>query len=158
MQTQESVQSSIYASVNPIPQGSLDILPSNLETYQNVHSISKSSTIDKGKSMADIPIFKMTDEESKDEYGCTDRIEGISKEYYNHVDQTKQCIKCGALLWLAESMVGSTNATNDGFSLCSGRRKIKLPVALKNAPIVANGTLKRRTSKRKSFMKDIVHG
>ncbi|GJW97221.1 hypothetical protein Tco_0179029, partial [Tanacetum coccineum] len=111
---------------------------------------------DIGKSIADIPVFEMSDEECEDEYGYTDRIEGVSKEYYDHGDQTKQCMRCGSLLWLAESMVGSTNANkNDGFSLCCGRGKIKLPVALKNHPPLLMGLLNGEHPKSKSFMEDI---
>nr|GEW41954.1 ATP-dependent DNA helicase PIF1-like [Tanacetum cinerariifolium] len=97
----DSTSSSKSSNPNPISRfknkthvrfdiGSPDILPSNPETYHNVLSTSKSSTIDKGKSIADIPVFEMTDEESEDEYGYTD-------QYYDHGDQNKQCIKCGAL-------------------------------------------------------------
>ena len=60
------------------------------------------------------------------------------------------------MLWLAESRVGSTNsATTEGFSICCGRGKIKLPVALKNPPPLLMGLLKGDNPKSKSFMEDI---
>ena len=37
----------------------------------------------KGKSIADIPLFEMSDEDPEDEYGYMDRVEGISKGIYH---------------------------------------------------------------------------
>ncbi|GKA60843.1 ATP-dependent DNA helicase PIF1-like protein [Tanacetum coccineum] len=46
---------------------------------------------------------------------------GISKDYIDHGDPTFECSSCDALLWYAESMGGSTNASSDSYSLCCSR-------------------------------------
>ncbi|PWA96429.1 hypothetical protein CTI12_AA038880 [Artemisia annua] len=143
------------SKANPISRFK-DTTPVHFDIEHNVNSTPESSSLQKGKSVADIPVFEMSDEDPEDEYGYMDRIEGISKDYFDHGDQTEQCIKCGALLWLAESMVGSTHSSkNEGFSICCGRGKIKLPVALKNPPPLLMKLLKGEHTKSKSFMEDI---
>ncbi|GKE13221.1 hypothetical protein Tco_1416772, partial [Tanacetum coccineum] len=62
----------------------------------------------------DINEFEPCDEYIEDNHGYENRIQGISKDYHDHGDPTEQCVKCGALLWLAESRVGSTNSTREG--------------------------------------------
>nr|GEW71608.1 ATP-dependent DNA helicase PIF1 [Tanacetum cinerariifolium] len=153
-----------FKNQSPVPFniGSPPIIQTN--------STTKGTTNAKGKSISIIPDFEPTDEENEDgnvyidpdipdfdpcgddiedDYGYLDRIQGISKDYYDHGDPTEQCNKCGALLWLAESNVGSnTAAKSDGFSLCCGRGKVKLPVALKNPPPLLMGLFERRTPKK----------
>nr|GEY38798.1 replication protein A 70 kDa DNA-binding subunit B [Tanacetum cinerariifolium] len=56
-------------------------------------------------------------------------------QYFNHGDPNIQCQKYGAMLWLAKSQRGATIAgKNECFSLCCGKGKVKLPVALKDPP------------------------
>ncbi|GJR72436.1 ATP-dependent DNA helicase PIF1, partial [Tanacetum coccineum] len=103
----------------------------------------------------DINEFEPCEEYIEDDHGYENRIQGISKDYHDHGDPTEQCVKCGALLWLAESRVGSTNSTREGFSLCCGRGLVKLPVALKNPPPLLMGLLKGEHPKSNSFMDNI---
>ncbi|GKC22573.1 hypothetical protein Tco_1024723 [Tanacetum coccineum] len=110
-------------------------------------------TIEKGKSIENAPEIDLLGEEIEDEHGYTERIEGISNEYVDHGDPTEQC---GALLWLTESKRGSTNATTtDAFSICCGRGKVKLPIALKSPLTLLSRLLKGEHPKSNSFMDNI---
>ncbi|GKB47681.1 hypothetical protein Tco_0898434, partial [Tanacetum coccineum] len=111
----------------------------NLEVYHGI--ISNRNTRSKFRNISpvqfDIDHTKHTQlsEEVEDEYGYIDRITGISKDYFDHGDPNVQCQKCGAMLWLAESQRGANIAgNNECFSLCCGKGKVKLPVALKDPP------------------------
>ncbi|GKE20078.1 hypothetical protein Tco_1431590 [Tanacetum coccineum] len=129
--------------------GSPNVIQSSHVTDSNIKNPIKGTSIRKGKSIENVPKNDLSGEETEDEHGYTDRIEGISKEYIDHGDPTEQCDKCGALLWLAESKRGSTNATTtDTFSICCGRGKVQLPVAKKSPPNFVNKAVKGRTHKK----------
>ncbi|GJS21036.1 putative helitron helicase-like domain-containing protein [Tanacetum coccineum] len=125
-----------------------DFEPSD-EDNEDVHGYMSAN------AFPDINEFEPCDEYIEDEHGYENRIQGISKDYHDHGDPTEQCVKCGALLWLAESRVGSTNSTREGFSLCCGRGLVKLPVSLKNPPPLLMGLLKGEHPKSNSFMDNI---
>ncbi|PWA56294.1 hypothetical protein CTI12_AA419740 [Artemisia annua] len=59
---------------------------------------------------------------------------GISKDYKDHGDPIFKCVDCDALLWHAESVVGSTHSDSGSFSLCCGRGKVMLTNEVQNPP------------------------
>ncbi|PWA58163.1 NBS-LRR protein [Artemisia annua] len=59
---------------------------------------------------------------------------GISKDYKDHGDPIFKCADCDALLWHAESVVGSTHSDSGSFSLCCGRGKVMLTNEVQNLP------------------------
>ena len=67
-----------------------------------------------------------------------------------------QCKKCGALLWLAESKRGANSAyKEESYSICCGRGKVKLPVALKKPPQLLTRLLNGEHRNSKSFLENI---
>ena len=60
------------------------------------------------------------------------------------------------MLWFAEAKVGLSKVTaNDSFSLCCGKGKIRLPVALKEPPELLKGLFNGENRKSKSFLDNI---
>ena len=59
--------------------GTPTIIPSSCVMNTTVESSSEVSTSKKGKSVASITPFDLSDQDTEDEYGYTDRISGISK-------------------------------------------------------------------------------
>ncbi|PWA88026.1 hypothetical protein CTI12_AA116200 [Artemisia annua] len=59
---------------------------------------------------------------------------GISKDYKDHGDPIFKCADCDALLWHAESILGSTHSDSGSFSLCCGRGKVMLTNEVQNPP------------------------
>ncbi|PWA92770.1 hypothetical protein CTI12_AA015920 [Artemisia annua] len=59
---------------------------------------------------------------------------GISKDYKDHGDSIFKCADCDALLWHAESVVGSTHSDSGSFSLYCGRLKVMLTNEVQNPP------------------------
>ena len=77
-------------------------------------------------------------------------------DYLDHGDQNVECKACGAMLWLAESKRGATNSGNtDSFSICCGRGKVVLPVALKEPPELLTKLLNGENRRSKSFLDNI---
>ncbi|GKC11606.1 ATP-dependent DNA helicase RRM3-like protein, partial [Tanacetum coccineum] len=80
---------------------------------------------------------------------------GISKDYIDHGDPTFECSSCDALLWYAESMGGSTNASSDSYSLCCSRGKVSLTNEVVEPPPLLKELITNKHPKSGNFLENI---
>ncbi|PWA44089.1 hypothetical protein CTI12_AA529660 [Artemisia annua] len=80
---------------------------------------------------------------------------GISKDYKDHGDPIYKCQDCNALLWHAESVVGSTHSDSGSFSLCCSRGKVMLTNEVQNPPQFLLDLITGKNPKSESFCKKI---
>lgn len=76
-------------------------------------------------------------------------------EYIDDGDPVYSCNACGALMWYAETLRGSTHGKNGSFSLCCTRGKIVLPVFPKEPPSLLWNLYTNNHPKSKHFMENI---
>ncbi|PWA80670.1 hypothetical protein CTI12_AA197200 [Artemisia annua] len=100
------------------------------DIQSDIHSSKRKS--DRLKEKIRMKRQKIFDQGFLGDNGATNGIDtrtrsfnGISKDYKDHGDPIYKCADCDALLWHAESVVGSTHSNSGSFSLCCSRGKVQ---------------------------------
>lgn len=73
----------------------------------------------------------------------------------DHGDPIFTCESCDALLWHAETTVGSTCSSPESYSICCGKGKVKLGSEIKNPPELLRQLMNGEHSKSKDFVENI---
>nr|GEU64366.1 hypothetical protein [Tanacetum cinerariifolium] len=115
----------VKTQMNIQGEGTSSTIQNNPSRNYNVNANIEDQVINKGNSVVIKEDTLVLDSDTDDENGYIDRISGISKD------------------------------TNDGFSLCCGRGKVRLPVALKDPPPLLRGLMNEEHPKSKTFMENI---
>ncbi|PWA41527.1 hypothetical protein CTI12_AA551220 [Artemisia annua] len=109
------------------------------DIQSDIHSSKRKS--DRLKEKIRMKRQKIFDQGFLGDNGATNGIDtrtrsfnGISKDYKDHGDPIYKCADCDALLWHAESVVGSTHSNSGSFSLCCSRGKVMLTNEVHNPP------------------------
>nr|KAJ0204134.1 hypothetical protein LSAT_V11C500232920 [Lactuca sativa] len=98
----------------------------------NLSWTNKTSKI-KISNISHIPIDIISDEDLNVEHNHVQLISGISKDYFDHGDQSFVSTSCHAKLWQNEALIGNKDGNKTSFSMCCGNGKVELP-KLKQAP------------------------
>ncbi|KAI3737814.1 hypothetical protein L2E82_27827 [Cichorium intybus] len=123
--------------------------PSSVKLRSGSHKLKR-----KIVNVYDIPTIDLTaDDESNHESNREVIPLGISKDYFDHGDQSVICEMCNAKLWRDEC-VRSKKITPQSYSLCCGYGKVELP-NLKEPPSNYKKLYRSLDCKGKYFMKNI---
>nr|KAJ0188926.1 hypothetical protein LSAT_V11C900458960 [Lactuca sativa] len=105
-------------------------------------------------NISSIPIDLTSDEHLNVQHNHVQLISGISKDYFDHGDQSFVCTSCHAKLWQNEALKGNKDGNKTSFSMCCGNGKVELP-ELKEAPEDYQNLYRSVHPKGKHFLNNI---
>nr|KAJ0221966.1 hypothetical protein LSAT_V11C200057010 [Lactuca sativa] len=105
-------------------------------------------------NISHITIDLTSDEHLNVQHNHVQFILGISKDYFDHGDQSFVCTSCHAKLWQNEALKGNKDGNKTSFSMCYGNGKVELP-ELKEAPEDYQNLYRSVHPKGKHFLNNI---